>query len=156
MTNEELDRLAELEGKATKAPWRSMRAGNQYVKTRYMPTAECVGASEINELPRPWNPHAMVSFMKLDAAETSRFKDDDGDFLAALRNSAPALIALAREALAARAFLEDVKQKPCIKLPDHPSVFYMTRTGDGFALCSEELAYRAVREANETKERLNG
>lgn len=78
-------RLAEIRARldaATPGPWRSMREGNQFLNCKYLPTAKCVGASRVDGLPRPWNPHAVISFMKLDAAEVSRFKDEDADFIA--------------------------------------------------------------------------
>jgi hypothetical protein len=78
--------------------WRSMRDGNQYVETRYMPTAKCVGASRVDGLVRPWNPHAYVAFgFKPDEFETSRFVDADADFIA----DAPKLIRQLLELLAA-------------------------------------------------------
>ena len=85
-----------LDAAATAAPWRSMGAGNQYLECSYTP--RLVRAATIPELPRPWNPHAMVAFMKLDAAEVSRFKSNDAALIAAARNALPALLRLARAA----------------------------------------------------------
>lgn len=87
--------LRRLLAEASAAPWTSMRVGNQYVGTRYLPTATVVGASKIPQLPRPWNPHAVISFMTLDAAEESRFFDADADLIVALRNHAEALLDVA-------------------------------------------------------------
>lgn len=85
-------RLRALHEAATKTPWRSMRDGNQYVETRHMPTAKCVATSAIPEVVRPWNPHAVIAFMKLDDANESRFCDADADLIAESRNSLPALL----------------------------------------------------------------
>lgn len=88
--------LERLDAAATDAPWRSMEDGNQYLECSYTP--RLVRAATIPELPRPWNPHAMVAFMKLDAAEVSRFKSNDAALIAAARNALPALLRLARAA----------------------------------------------------------
>lgn len=94
------DTLREIEErceKATPGPWRSMRDGNQYVKTDYMPTAHCVGASTVEGLVRPWNPHRYVSFgFRPQEFETARFLDEDADFIAAARSDLPLLLAEVR------------------------------------------------------------
>ena len=89
MSNEEIDKQFAICDAATPGPWRSMRRGNQFIEAKYLPTARVVAASEIPELVRPWNPHACISFMKLDAAETARFIDADADFIAAARTGYP-------------------------------------------------------------------
>ena len=79
--------------KATPGPWRSMRDGNQYINTGYIPTKKCVGASKIEEIPRPWNPHAYLAFgMSAEMFEISRFLDADADFIAQAREDIPALL----------------------------------------------------------------
>lgn len=88
--------LERLDAAATAGPWRPMESGNQYLECGYLPTAKCVATARIPELPRPWNPHAVISFMKLDAAEESRFKSDDAALIGAARNALPALLRLAR------------------------------------------------------------
>lgn len=78
-------RLAQIRERLEKisGPWRSMRDGNQYIKTRYLPTAKVVAASRIDGLVRPWNPHAYVAFgFKPEEFETSRFLNADADFIA--------------------------------------------------------------------------
>lgn len=78
---------------ATAGPWKSMRSGNQYLgATKYLPTAKCVGTSRVEGLERPWNPYAMIGFMKLDNAEESRFKDADADFISNARTDLPIAI----------------------------------------------------------------
>ena len=97
-TREERDELRRLHEAATPGPWISLRDGNQYVETRYLPTARCVGASRINEVVRPWNPHAYVQFGFTPAEfETSRFLDIDADLIAAARNALPDLLDAADE-----------------------------------------------------------
>ena len=86
------EEVLRLDGEATPGPWRSMRDGNQCLGTRYMPTAKTVAASRIEELPRPWNPHAALAFgLKAEAHEVSRFKDADADFIAHARTACPTL-----------------------------------------------------------------
>lgn len=106
MIHTDLAELERLEREATPGPWQSLRDGNQYVKTMHL-EAELVGASRIEGVLRPWNPHAYVAFgMKAEQHEIVRFKDADADMIAALRNNASALITLARLGMAARDFLE--------------------------------------------------
>ena len=63
-----------------------------------MPTAKCVGASRLDGVLRPWNPHALIAFgFKPTEYETARFRDEDADLIAALRNAAPRLIAELRK-----------------------------------------------------------
>ena len=94
----DLKAIEERAAKATPGPWRSMRDGNQYIETRYLPTAKCVGASRIQELPRPWNPHAAIAFgQTAESHEVSRFLDSDADFIAHARTDIPALCQEVRE-----------------------------------------------------------
>ena len=82
-----------LADEATPGPWCSARDGNQYIETSYLPTAQLVGASRIEEIRRPWNPHAYVSFgITAEDHETARFLDADADFIAAAREAVPALL----------------------------------------------------------------
>lgn len=80
---------AELRAKAlaaTPGPWQSLRDGNQYVETSYMPCARGVArrASRVAPLVRPWNPHAYLAFgFKPKEFETARFLDADADYIAA-------------------------------------------------------------------------
>lgn len=109
LTREEIDALAKLEAKATPGPWASLRDGNQYVETNYIPTAKLVGASRISGVRRPWNPHALLAFgFRPEEYETVRFVDADADLVAALRNAAPALIQAAREAFIFTGPIEEV------------------------------------------------
>lgn len=79
---------------ATKGPWRSMRDGNQYIGTKYMPTAKCVGASWVEGVVRPWNPHRLLAFgFPPEEYERARFLDADADFIAHARADVPALVA---------------------------------------------------------------
>lgn len=88
------EELLALAGKATRGPYRSMRDGNQYIDTRYMPTCKLVGASIVEGLVRPWNPHAMLSFgLKASEHEVVRFKDADADYIAACSPDAIAKLA---------------------------------------------------------------
>jgi hypothetical protein len=99
LTEEELGELAEKYEKATPGPWRSFRDGNQYIETRYMPTAKCVGASRLDGVVRPWNPHSYVAFgLKAEEHETARFLDADADCIAAIHSAFPALLFMARRA----------------------------------------------------------
>jgi hypothetical protein len=83
----EVARLRELEAKATPGPWRSMRDGNQYTNTRFLPTAKLVGASRLDGVTRPWNPNKYVTFgFKPEEFETARFLDADADLIAAMRS----------------------------------------------------------------------
>ena len=95
-------RLAEirerLAKRASRGPWRSLRDGNQYVNTFYLPTAKVVGASRVDGLVRPWNPHALVAFgFKPAEYETSRFIDEDADFIAAAPEDVAYLLDLIAE-----------------------------------------------------------
>lgn len=90
-----VDQIRERLAATTPGQWRSMNEGNQYLGTHYLPTAKLVGASRVDGLPRPWNPHAMVAFMKLDPAEVSRFVDADADFIAMSREDMAFLLSLA-------------------------------------------------------------
>ena len=92
---------------ATRGPWRSMRQGNQYIETNYMPTCKCVGASVVEGIKRPWKPYAAIRFgIKAEQHEEARFKDKDADFIAHAREDIPELLdeverlrALLRESL---------------------------------------------------------
>jgi len=91
----DLVKLEALAKAATPGPWMSLRDGNQYIETSYLPTAKGVGASRIPEIARPWNPHAYVRFgFRPTEFETARFKDADADFIAAM-NPAVALALIA-------------------------------------------------------------
>lgn len=84
MTPINIDRIVALAEKATPGPYRSMRDGNQYLETRYIPTCKLVGASRIDGLKRPWNPHAAIAFgLKAEDHEIVRFTDEDADYIAA-------------------------------------------------------------------------
>lgn len=101
--------LIALSEKATPGPWRSMRDGNQYIKTDYMPTAKLVGASRLDGLLRPWNPHAYIAFgFKPREFETVRLLDEDADFIEAAHNAIPALVALLSRLQEAEALVADV------------------------------------------------
>jgi len=79
-----------LADEATPGPWCSARDGNQYIETSYLPTAQLVGASRIEEIRRPWNPHAYVSFgITAEDHETARFLDADADFIAQPARQSP-------------------------------------------------------------------
>lgn len=79
--------LAKLSAAATPGAWTSMREGNQYVDTSYMPTMKCVAASRIDGPKRPWNPHALIHFgFKPEEYEKVRMTDADADFVCALVN----------------------------------------------------------------------
>ncbi len=105
---------ARRENADTPPPWRAMRDGNQYLKTRYMPTATLVGSSRIDGPHRPWNPHALLAFgFKPEEYETVRFTDADADFVEAAINHYDALLDIAEAAtlykesvLAKRALVE--------------------------------------------------
>lgn len=85
--------MRRLLAKATPGPWRSLRDGNQRVATRRSPEAPAVGASRIEELPRPWNPDAYAAFgMPAEEHEVSRFLDADADLIVAMRNALPGLL----------------------------------------------------------------
>lgn len=91
-TPEFLAEMRRLEKAATPGPWQSMRDGNQYIDP-LGPTAECVGASRLVPVVRPWNPYAYVRFgFKPDELEKPRFLDADADLIAAARNALPALL----------------------------------------------------------------
>lgn len=103
-----LHKLRELDAKATPGPWRVMRDGNQYVDTRYVPTAKLVGASRIDGVLRPWNPHAAISLgMTSKQHEEVRFADDDADLVAELRNAVPLIL----EAIAVKMAVDEKLQK---------------------------------------------
>ena len=85
MTATELDAILARADAATPGPWRSMRSGNQY---------RVVGASRIEEIPRPWSPHGHLD--KAHEANVSRFLDCDADFIAAAREDVPSLVAEVR------------------------------------------------------------
>jgi hypothetical protein len=94
LTDERLREIEERAAKASPGPWRSLRDGNQYIQTSYLPTAKCVGASRVEGLVRPWNPHGLLAFgFKPSEYETARFLDADADFVAHAREDIPALIA---------------------------------------------------------------
>lgn len=80
-------KLIDLSIAATPGAWHSMREGNQFIDTRYMPTMKCVGASRIDGPKRPWNPHALIAFgFKPEEYEKVRMTDADADFVCALVN----------------------------------------------------------------------
>jgi hypothetical protein len=99
LTAEQREELRRLEAAATPGPWRSMRDGNQYTNTRFLPTAKLVGASRLEGVTRPWNPNKYVTFgFTPEEFETPRFLDADADLIAAARNAMPALLASADRA----------------------------------------------------------
>ena len=84
LTPDDLEQLETLAKAATPAPWTSLRDGNQYITKGYIPAARCVGASRIEGLTRPWNPHAAIAFgLNAEAHEVVRFLDADAAFIAA-------------------------------------------------------------------------
>jgi hypothetical protein len=90
--------LQALSASATPGKWRSMREGNQFVDTSYLPTAKCVGASRIDGPKRPWNPHALITFgFKPEEYEKVRMTDADADFVCALVNWCRETIALSTQ-----------------------------------------------------------
>jgi len=96
LTEDELSDIERLEKAATPGPWQSLRDGNQYVKveTDNLPSAELVGASRVDGLVRPWNPHALIALgFKPGEHETARFLDVDADFIAASRTIVPKMAA---------------------------------------------------------------
>lgn len=96
LTREELAELLRKLAAANPGRWQSMRDGNQYIRTGYMPTSQLVGASRIDGPVRPWNPHAYLAHgFKPAEFETVRFTDEVADLVAALVNAAPQLIAMA-------------------------------------------------------------
>jgi hypothetical protein len=128
MTNDELDRLAELERKATAGPFEFRRYG--------------------------------VWTKRDDIRKETRVLPDDGsitqdrELFADLRNSAPALIALAREALAARkAVDEDSDGRDGHPHHSHlkPATWDDTNVPcDG---CLAWMEYQKIRTANEASEK---
>ncbi len=102
---EQIDELLALSDKATPGPVRSMRDGNQYVNTSYLPTAKVVGASRLDGLTRPWNPHALMRFgFRPEEYETARFLDGDADYIAAIFNRTPALLRVLKALMEERSF----------------------------------------------------
>jgi hypothetical protein len=87
LLNEEQRTQAKRAMAATQIPWRAMRDGNQYLQGASI-SPRCVGTSRIEGLVRPWNPHAVIAFMKLDAAEECRFTDEDADFIESVQPAA--------------------------------------------------------------------
>ena len=105
-----LDSVAQRAEAATKGPWVSMRDGNQYVNTRYLPTAQVVGASRVDGIVRPWNPHALIAFgFKPQEYETARFHDADADFIAHARTDLPRLVQMLRLAVGTLGAIEDTR-----------------------------------------------
>lgn len=89
----DVGKLRALLAQATPGPWRSMRQGNQYLGTVYMPTAKLVGASVIEPIKRPWNPHAAIPFgITALQHEQARFTDGDADLIVEVINALPWLI----------------------------------------------------------------
>lgn len=91
LTREELDRLSELEAKATKSPWTSFSAVIE------LGTVPCIGTQN---MVRGVNsdriePGRVCEVTDLKGRHT-KSAEDDLDFIALLRNSARALIAAAR------------------------------------------------------------
>lgn len=85
--------LKHLLAEATPGPWHSMRDGNQYLNTKYMPTAKVVGASRLDGPKRPWNPHRLIAFgFTPEEYETARFTDADADLIATTINALPVLL----------------------------------------------------------------
>lgn len=90
--------LRTLSDAATPGMWRSMRDGNQYLETAYLPAAKYVGASRIDGPKRPWNPHTAIAFgIRAEAQETVRFTDADADFVCGLVNWCRETIALSTQ-----------------------------------------------------------
>ena len=91
-----LDEIKERAKKATKGPWKAMEDGNQYIHgpkgDRYLPTAKVVASARVDGLIRPWNPHAVMAFMKLDDAWVCRFLSDDAQFIAHSRDDVSWLV----------------------------------------------------------------
>lgn len=79
--------------KATKGPWTALADGNQYLDTKYMPTAKCVASARVLGIQRPWNPHALLSFgFTPGEYETARFAEHDAAFIASAREDVPWLV----------------------------------------------------------------
>ena len=74
---------------ATKGPWQMREQGNQYVNTRKVSKGDLVAAAVVAGIQRPWNPHAMVAFNKLDEAEEARFIQADAEFIVHVRTAHP-------------------------------------------------------------------
>jgi hypothetical protein len=95
-----LAQIKERAEKATDGPWHALADGNQYVNAAYLPTAECVPCARIEEILRPWNPHALIAFgFKPQEYETARFLERDADFIAASREDVPWLLTQLEAAL---------------------------------------------------------
>lgn len=93
ITEEQLNEWQKLSGAASPGPWKSMRNGNQYLNTTYLPTARVVATSVVQGLPRPWNPHRLLAFgLSAKDYETSRFLDEDADFISMAREAIPQMI----------------------------------------------------------------
>ena len=94
LTPEQTEEIRARAEAATPGPWRAMADGNQYINTRYFPTAKCVGCARVDGLVRPWNPHALVAFgFDPKEYETARFLEPDATFIAHARSDIPALLA---------------------------------------------------------------
>lgn len=112
LTPELLQELTRLHEAATPGPWRSLRDGNQFIETDYIPTAKVVGASRIEGPRRPWNPHALLAFgFKPEEYETVRLVDADADLVAAMRNAPPLLLTAASESASLRAEVERLRSQ---------------------------------------------
>jgi hypothetical protein len=73
-----------LANEATPGPWKSWREGNQYVDTGNAGKLELVGASNIPQLRRAYNPHKAAAFgADKCPSGTVRFRDADADYIAA-------------------------------------------------------------------------
>lgn len=109
MTNEELDRLAELERKATAGPWRC--DCNQFGT---MPTCQPIvrtsndGDNGVSD--RDGIMIVGVGDCGWEDCDGPGFKDADAGLIAALRNAAPALLAAARENARLRALIDEARE----------------------------------------------
>ena len=109
LTPEQVAELRRLWEQSTQGHWKAMADGTQYLETTYLPTAKPVVCARIEELPRPWNPHAYVAFgFKPKEFETSRFVEADADWIAAAHNHFEALLAAAEREQRLRELLQKI------------------------------------------------
>ena len=134
LTTEQLAHLRRLYAAANPGQWESLRQGNQYLDTDYMPTAQCVAASRIIGPRRPWNPHKYIAFgFKPEEFETVRFTDDTADFVAAIVNAAPQLLAMAERVVEA----ERIKRALSWALDEH--IQYIAKLEQQLAAAGEPV-----------------
>lgn len=103
MTTEELDRLAELEAKATKGPWRVPVANLFRV-------IALDGDTPLRGIVEHPDEHFYFGQDDLSYPDGDKHAAADRALIAALRNAAPSLIALARWAEKARTELEKFQE----------------------------------------------